>query len=221
MAHDWKSALDQGVAVRVVLVDFKKAFDFFNHNTLLNKLYEKNIPHCLIKWLVSYLQHRTQRVHLGSDLSSWLWLNGAIPRARPLSFLVLIDDLDVNCLIHKYVDDTTLSEVILTPHQPSNMQHYFQQLLAWSTANDMDVNFDKTKEMVFGPPSLAANISLLSSSHWTCKFSEIFGHSWSSHDEAVLPKATHWLFLKQLRWAGLPPTQLVHFYLAVIRPLMH
>jgi len=77
--------------------------------------------------------------------SSWLC---------PLSFLVLIDDLDVNCLIHKYVDDTTLSEVILTPHQPSNMQHYFQQLLAWSTANDMDVNFDKTKEMVFGHPSL-------------------------------------------------------------------
>jgi len=34
MAHAWKSALDQGVAVRVVLVDFKKAFDFLT-TTLL------------------------------------------------------------------------------------------------------------------------------------------------------------------------------------------
>jgi len=69
MAHERQSALDQRAAVRVVLVDFKKAFDSVNHNILLNKLYEKNIPHCLIKWFVSYLQHRTQRVHLGSDLS--------------------------------------------------------------------------------------------------------------------------------------------------------
>ena len=68
MAHERQSALDQRAAVRVVLVDFKKAFDSANHNILLNKFYEKNIPHCLIKWFVSYLQHRTQRASLGSDL---------------------------------------------------------------------------------------------------------------------------------------------------------
>jgi len=28
----------------------------------------------------------------------------------PFSFLVFIDDLDVDCLIHKYVDDTALTE---------------------------------------------------------------------------------------------------------------
>jgi len=42
------------------------------------------------------------------------------------------------------------------------MQHYFQQILTWSTANDIDTNFDKTKEMVFGPPSITTNISPLS-----------------------------------------------------------
>jgi len=30
----------------------------------------------------------------------------------PLAFLVLIDDLSTGCPLHKYVDDTTLSELV-------------------------------------------------------------------------------------------------------------
>ena len=30
----------------------------------------------------------------------------------PLTFLLLIDDLQADCLIHKYVDDTTLTELL-------------------------------------------------------------------------------------------------------------
>jgi len=33
-----------------------------------------------------------------------------IKRLRPLCFLALVDDLNVDCLVHKYVDDTTLTE---------------------------------------------------------------------------------------------------------------
>jgi len=69
----------------------------------------------------------------------------------PLSFLVLIDDLDVDCLIHKYVDDTTLTEPLCVQYQPSNMELYFQQLQVW--ANDMVVNLNKTIEIVMAPPS--------------------------------------------------------------------
>jgi len=43
--------------------------------------------------------------------------------------------------------------------------------------------------------------------------------SWHSHVEAVTSKATKLLyFLKQLKRAGVPHAQLLHFYLAVIRP---
>ena len=66
----------------------------------------------------------------------------------PLSFLVLIDDLDVDCLIHKYVDDTTLREPLCVQYQPSNMELYFQQLQVWANNNDMMVNLNKTKEIV-------------------------------------------------------------------------
>ena len=71
----------------------------------------------------------------------------------PLSFLVLIDDLNPDCLVYKYVDDTTLTELLKDRTKPSNMQFFIQQLLSWVDSNDMVVNFGKTKEMVMGPPS--------------------------------------------------------------------
>jgi len=59
--------------------------------------------------------YRMQRVHIGSSHSSCLQLNGGMPQGSwlgPLSFLLLIDDLQIDCQIHKYVDDTTLTEII-------------------------------------------------------------------------------------------------------------
>ena len=52
--HAWQSTLDRGGAARAVLVDFKKAFDPVNHNLLLEKLFTRGVPHCLLKWFFSY-----------------------------------------------------------------------------------------------------------------------------------------------------------------------
>jgi len=49
MLHAWQTTLDQGGAVRAVLVDFKEAFDLVNHNLLLQKLLLSGVPHFLIK----------------------------------------------------------------------------------------------------------------------------------------------------------------------------
>jgi len=47
----------------------------------------------------------------------------------PLSFIVMIDDLKANCEVHKFVDDTTLSELITETNVPSNMSAYLSSLL--------------------------------------------------------------------------------------------
>jgi len=46
-------------------------------------------------------------------------------RLGPLSFIVMIDDLRANCEVHKFVDDTTLKELIT----PSNSRF---SLLIWT-----------------------------------------------------------------------------------------
>ena len=60
--------------------------------------------------------------------------------------------------MHKFVDDTTLSELIARG-VPSAMMDYVHDLLLWSEENKMKINTKKTKEMIIGtlnknPPAL-------------------------------------------------------------------
>jgi len=75
---------------------------------------------------------------------SWLGLS---------AFLVLIDDLSTGCPLHKYVDDTTLSELVQRKHTwypHLNVGAYLADLLTWAAHYGMEINTSKTKEMVLG-----------------------------------------------------------------------
>jgi len=86
----------------------------------------------LISWRWSlYLYLQTQRVRVGQLVSSWKTLSGGMPqlsRLGPLSFTVLIDDLKAACEVHKFVDDTTFSELIpftgFVSNMPSHLSLY-------------------------------------------------------------------------------------------------
>ena len=164
MTHAWQTELDQGGVVRALFVDFKKSFRFGKSQYSATQILNRKMPHCLIKCF-SYLNQRSQRVHIGNNRSAWLSLNGAMPQGSwlgPLSFLVLIDDLHVDCLLHKYVDDTALTELLHYNGDKFDMQSFFQQLLSWAANNDMIVNFTKTEEMILGPPFKTVHLTPLS-----------------------------------------------------------
>jgi len=74
-------------------------FDSVNHNILLDKLYAINVPHLSYRTVDSmvFLLEQNMQLNDGMPQGSWLGL---------LTFLVLIDDLEVNCLLHKNVDDS-------------------------------------------------------------------------------------------------------------------
>ena len=60
----------------------------------------------------------------------------AYTRPFNLIFLLLIDDLQLDCLVHKFVDDTTLSELLASGNHESHMTQYVENLRTWSQAND-------------------------------------------------------------------------------------
>ena len=71
MIHTWNRQTDgNGSAVRVVLFDFKKAFDLIDHSILVEKLMTFDIPHSIIEWIVDFLVDREQRVKLCQDCYS-------------------------------------------------------------------------------------------------------------------------------------------------------
>jgi len=124
--------LDSGGSVCSVFVDFQKAFDLVDHNVLFHKLKHFAIPDSLLLWFGSYLADRQQRVRANQCLSSWKPLTGGMPQGSwlgPLSFLVLINDLSAGCSMVKYVDDSTLSELLPSNSQASSMIQFLEQLL--------------------------------------------------------------------------------------------
>jgi len=59
-----------------------------------------------------------------------------------LTFVMYIDDLNPQCAIHKFIDDTTLTEILLKGNESVHrrMPQYLDNLLTWSTNNYMVIN---------------------------------------------------------------------------------
>ena len=86
LLHEWMETLDAGGSDRTMFVDFRKAFDHVDHNLLISKLLPYDIPHCIIRWVHSYLSYRRQRVRVNGELSAWTRLNGGMPQGSWFGF---------------------------------------------------------------------------------------------------------------------------------------
>ena len=81
--------------------------------------------------------------------SEWLQLKGSMPQGSwlgPLTFIILINSLTANCLLHKYFDDTTLSEFVRCG-ELSIMDQHIADVISWSQANSMNINWKKIRNV--------------------------------------------------------------------------
>ncbi|CAB3992021.1 Hypothetical predicted protein, partial [Paramuricea clavata] len=118
MIHNWSQSTDgTGAAVRVALFDYKKAFDLIDHCILADKISRLPIPKAVVRWTIDFLLDRKQRVKLATDcVSEWGAVPAGVPQGTKLGpwlFLWMINDLKITEVsTWKYVDDTTVSEVV-------------------------------------------------------------------------------------------------------------
>ena len=64
MTHNWLVNTDgNGATARVVLLDFRKAFDLIDHSVLVQKQTTYDIPSQVKGWIVDFLMDRKQRVN--------------------------------------------------------------------------------------------------------------------------------------------------------------
>ena len=94
LLHNWYKALEKPkTVIRVLFLDFSKAFDLINHNKLLQDMKTMGVREALIPWIASYLKGRKQRTKLGNLTSNLEDVNGGIPQGSkigPLAFIIKI-----------------------------------------------------------------------------------------------------------------------------------
>jgi len=229
--HTWNKALDEEQSVRVLFIDYAKAFDHVDHKTVITKLAALGISPNLLRWIRSFLTNRQQRVKIGDLFSDWSSPNGGMPQGTwlgPFVFLSLINDLQSALQLHKYVDDCTLTEV-MSKLSTSSMQQELDAVNNWSQANYMNINTKKTKEMLLRPNGRNPQTALQLNCHVIeqVKSYKLLGLHvtddlrWGEHVSTICSKAAQRLhFLKQLKRAAMSTSDLVYYYQSVIRPVV-
>ena len=234
MMHNWFVNTDGNSAtVRVVLFDFRKAFDLIDHNTLVQKLSTYDIPKRILCWIVDFLTDRKQRVKLAQNIvSEWRSVVAGVPQGTKLGpwlYLIMINDLDTATDMWKYVDDTSISELV-RKGQASNIQDFVTDLSNQSSNEGFQLNESKCKElricfarrkpefdqvMVNGKPlEIASSAKLLG-----LNISNDL--KWNIHIGILVKKANSRLyFLKQLKRASVAPRELIRFYITCIRSIL-
>ena len=129
MLHKWYESTDvMGNFVKVLFLDYSKAFDLINHDILLNKMVGMEVPAHLFRWMAAFLLDREQRVKVGDAVSKPGYPNGGVPQGTlswAKHFLVHMNDLQTpvlfiniltTALYLKYATKTwyLLSRILLT-----------------------------------------------------------------------------------------------------------
>ena len=127
LLHLTLEALHRGNCLsRWFFADFKKGFDLVYHRILLDKIKLLEVHPCLLRWIASFLEGRSQVVRIAISSSPPCRLNGVIPqgtRLGTLLFAIMVNDLIRRWLPRaKFVDDLTVIEII-SRNVPSILPH--------------------------------------------------------------------------------------------------
>ena len=236
VTHKWYEATDVlNTYVRVVMLDFSKAFDFINHHILLDKLITNGVPAHIVRWIAAFLLDRHQQVKIGNIYSRSGSPNGGVPQGTlsgPKCSLLYINDLETHVPLYKYVDDITLFE-ICNMNEVSEIQESIDIAVDWTSKDCMKMNSKKSKEMIISFThdvnfkKYIPNIIIEGNPVEVVDHAKLLGVilsddlTWNMHVDSIVKKAAKRVYmLYQLKRAGISQADFVTVYLSVVRPVL-
>jgi len=222
-------------AVRILTIDFSRAFDKARHDVILSTAKSFHLSNFLLKWISSYLSNRFQRVRWQDRLSEWSPIRSGVPQGSvlgPVLFCLLVDNfqsVSPNSTVIKYADDITLLHFVRSEDE-DNLQKEWDNCVLWSESNYLPLNVSKCKVLdIVTKKSLKLSCVSCSGS-----FSlpivdnlKILGVTfssnlkWNTHLNDVIRKASQRIFiLRNLKRSSCPPKLIFNSYVVFIRSVL-
>ena len=191
----------------------------------------------MLRWILSYLSSREQRVKCNGNFSDWFPATSGVPQGgvlAPLLFAAAMDDLEgsfSNTKLVKFADDISVLHFI-RKDEDDNLQSEFNHILSWSSLHGMRLNSVKTKVMNF---KTKKNINLrelrniaTSTTIEEVSSAKLLGVmldnkiNWQCHLDYILSKARRRIYLLHSLRQISPLNQrlLRTVYLTMIRPVL-
>lgn len=153
----WMEALDEGLAVDVVYLDFMKAFDRVPHKQLIEKISSYKVEGKVLRWLQNFLTGRRQRVLVNGEASAWKDMTSGVPQGSvlgPLLFVMFINNLPDavkhDSQVFLYADDTRIFRKIKEREDCDKLQEDLDELRKWTEKWLLHFHPEKSKYMRLG-----------------------------------------------------------------------
>ena len=99
--------------IRIVFLDFGKAFDLIDHNKLLENIKEMVVRSVLIRWFASYLNERSHFTQFGKEDSDFVNVTGGVPRSSKLGPIALVIKINMLPVIEQVVAQGVNDDVVV------------------------------------------------------------------------------------------------------------
>jgi len=143
----------------VFAFDFSKAFDTVRHVTLAGKLAHLELPDSIYNWAVDFLDNHAHCTKHAGLVSAVAVIQASVIQGSaqgPASYIVTAADLHSvygSNIIFKFADDTYLA---VPGDATYTCKNEIAHLQTWAADNNLRLNREKTKEIIFSARRKAA-----------------------------------------------------------------
>ena len=153
--NTWTGALDSGLGVDVIYLDYSKAFDSVPHLRLISKLQAYGIRGNLLKWIENFLIGTQQKVILNGSSSKWNYVTSGVPQGSvlgPLLFILYVNDITdgLHSTLEMFADHSKLYRIIWNPCDSEALQQDLNHISNWSKLWLLNFNTTKCSVMHLG-----------------------------------------------------------------------